>query len=354
MSKRPNGTGNVYKRGNTWTARVVDHYEPADNKAGLKPVWKTKGGFEKKKDAMNYLSDLIEKKRVKHPPKTFLDNFKSWSASYADRVSAKTMEGYASVFNIHFKPLHYTKIDMISAVDLQNCIDNCSKGRRTKDLMKVTAGLVFKYAIDDDQIYKNNAANLYTGDEETTHYEPLTEEELKRISESGLPYADYVVALCYLGHRPTEFFNFKKSDYYTENNVHYIAGGIKTEAGKTRVVTIPVSVQPIVERCLAIDGTDLLFPHIDLDRKGKPTGTYSAMPTRYFNKFIWHPMMDKLGIVGKVPYATRHTYSNKIKKTSGADKDKAELMGHASYETTKKHYQSSTLSDLKAITDQIK
>lgn len=354
MSKRPNGTGNVYKRGDTWTARVVDHWEPADNKAGLKPVWKTKGGFAKKKDAMNYLSSLIEKKRVKHPPKTFLDDFKAWSAAYADRVSAKTMEGYTSVFNIHFKPLHYTRIDMISVVDLQECIDKCPNGRRTKDLMKVTAGLVFKYAIDDDQIYKNNAANLYTGDDETTHYEPLTEEELKQISVSGLPYSDYVVALCYLGHRPTEFFNFKKSDYYTENGVHYIAGGIKTDAGKTRVVPIPASVQPIIERCLAIEGTDLLFPRIDLDRKGKPTGTYSVMPTRYFNKFIWHPMMDKLGIVGKVPYATRHTYSNKIKNTSGADKDKAELMGHASYETTKKHYQTSTLSDLKAITDQIK
>ena len=357
MSKRPNGTGNVYKRGNTWTARVVDHYEPADNKAGLKPVWKTKGGFEKKKDAINYLSKLVESKIRFHPPKTFIEDYKAWQESYSPRIKKKTMDDYNAPFN-YFKPLHYVKIDQISAADLQKCIDDCPRGKRTKELMKNIANLVFKYAIDDDQIFKNNAQNLYTGDGETTHYEPLTEEEVSIIAASGEFYADYVVALCYLGHRPTEFFNFKKTDYATEgegdNAVHYINGGIKTDTGKNRAVTIPPSLQPIIEKRLAVEGTDLLFPRYDRDRKGDLTGTFSVMPTRYFNKFVWHPMTERLGIVGKVPYSARHTYSNKIKKLVGADKDKAELMGHADYETTKKHYQSSTLTDLKAITDQIK
>lgn len=354
VAKRPNGTGNVYKRGNTWTARVVDHWVPSETSAtGMKPVWKTKGGFSKKKDAINYCNELYKAKRREHPPKEFKQNYDAWVKAYADRVSAKTIEGYASPFK-YFEPLHYVKIDQISAVDLQDCIDKCPHGKRTKQLMKVVAGLVFKYAIDDDQISKNNAENLYVGDEETSHYEPLTEEELDRIAESGEFYADYIVALCYLGHRPTEFFNFTKSDYYTENGINYIAGGIKTTAGKTRAVTIPDRVQPIIDRRIKVEGTDLLFPRYDLDRKGAMTGTFSVMPTRYFNKFVWHPMMDRLGIVGKVPYATRHTYSNKIKAVTGSDKDKAELMGHASYETTKKHYQTTNLTELKAITDQLK
>ena len=64
--------------------------------------------------------------------------------------------------------------------------------------------------------------------------------------------------------------------------------------------------------------------------------------------------MEKLGIVGKVPYATRHTYANKIKAVVGDEKDKAGLMGHASYDTTRKHYQTTSLPEAKAITDQIK
>lgn len=54
-----------------------------------------------------------------------------------------------------------------------------------------------------------------------------------------------------------------------------------------------------------------------------------------------------------MPYSTRHTYANKIKRVSGADRDKAALMGHADYDTTKKHYQSTDLDDRKSITDQL-
>ena len=354
MTKRPNKTGNVYRRGNTWTARVVDHWLPSEmSKSGMKPVWKTKGGFAKKKDAINYLPELYKEQRHDHPPKTFYADYLSWVSLYSPRVSSKTMEGYKQAF-AHYEKLHYVKINNISAVDLQQCIDNCGKGKRTRQLMKVTAGLVFKYAIDDNQILKNCAQNLYIEDQETHHYEPLTDEEIDRISRSGEFYADYIVALCYLGHRPSEFFSFTKSDYYHENGVSYIKGGIKTEAGKSRVVPIPARIQPIIERRLAVEGTDLLFPRYDLNRKQQLSGTFSVMPTRYFNQFVWKPMMDRLGIVGKVPYSTRHTYSNKIKNISGSDKDKAQLMGHADYETTKKHYQSTSLAELKALSDQIK
>lgn len=348
MPKRANGTGNAYKRGDTWTARVVDHWEPSPtSKSGLKPVWKTKGGFARKRDAQNYCADLIRQKRHDHPPKTFKANYDAWSAVYAQRVSTKTMEGYKQAF-AHFAPLHYVKIDRISAVDLQKCIDDSGKGKRTRQLMKVTAGLVFKYAVDDDQVLKNCAQNLYIEDQETNHYEPLTDQEIDSIARSGEQYADYIVALCYLGHRPSEFFAFRKSDYYKADNVSYIKGGIKTEAGKSRIVPIPERIQPIIDRRIAVEGTDLLFPRYDHG------GTFSEMPTRYFNKFVWKPLMDKLGIVGKVPYSTRHTYSNKIKNISGSDKDKAQLMGHADYETTKKHYQSTSLAELKALSDQIK
>lgn len=357
MAKRPNGTGNVYKRGNTWTARVVDHWVPSETSTtGMKPVWKTKGGFAKKKEAINYCNELYKAKRREHPPKEFKQDFDLWKAAYESRIKPGTMAGYASAFK-HFAPLHYVKIDQISTVDLQGCIDKCTCGKRTKQMMSVIAGLVFKYAVADDQISKNAAFELYTGDDETGHYDPLTEEELQTIAESGETYADYIVALCYLGHRPSELFGFTKADYYTEgegeNKVHYLSGGIKTEAGKSRSVTVPPRIIHIIEKQLRIEGTDLLFPRSKYNRKGEFVG-YIKMSAEYFRESIFKPLAEKLNIVGKVPYSARHTYSNKIKNVAGADKDKASLMGHADYETTKKHYQSSTISDLKAITDQIK
>lgn len=353
-TKRPNGTGYVYPRNATWTARVVDHYDviTEGDKRRLRPVYKTKGGFKTKRDAINHVSTLLASVRNEHPPKTFQEDFDAWKERYADRIAEKTMSDYGSAFK-HYKKFHHKNVDTISTTDLQSCIDSCGHGKRTKEQMKTVASLVYKYAIDDNQTLKNPAANLYTGDDETQHYEALTEEELKKVEDSGLEYADYIVALCYLGHRPSEFFGFTKEDYHEENGTHYLYGGVKTKAGKTRSVTIPPHVLPIIQRRLAVEGTDLLFPRYDRRRNGKPKG-FSQMPVRYFNKFIWKPIMEKLGIVGKVPYSTRHTYANKMKKADGDEKDKAALMGHASYETTRKYYQSTSLPEAKAITDQMK
>jgi len=347
---RGNGQGTAYKRGKSWEARIVIGWKLAGEPEHCVPVYKTKGGFSTKKEAILYISELQKLKIIDHKPETFQKDYEFWKEQYEKRVTAKTMEGYAGAFK-HFSSIHYKRIDTITAVDLQQCINDCPHGKRTKQLMKVVAGLVFKYAIDANQVLKDASANLYVGDDETTHYEPLSEEELKRIEESGLDYSDYIVAMCYLGHRPTEFWSFKKSDYHKDGETRYLVGGIKTEAGKDRAVTIPPKIVPIIERRLSVIGTDLLFPRIDRNRKGEFVG-YSIMPERYFNKFIWKPMMEKLGIIGKVPYAARHTYANKIKKAAGDEKDKAALMGHASYETTRKHYQTTSLDEIKAITDQ--
>ena len=354
-TKRPNGTGCVFKRNATWTARVVDHYKKVekDGKKKLIPVWKTKGGFKTKKEAINYIPVLYSEtpNRHDHPVLTFEENFENWKTMYAPRVSKSTIGGYSSAFK-HYKTLYNVKINKISASDLQKCIDDCEFGKRIKQLMKVIAGLVCKYAIDDKQIALNPAANLWVGNDETKHFEPLTDEEITRIERSGLEYADYVVAMCYLGHRPVELFAFRKEDLHEEDGTYYLLGGAKTEAGKTRAVTIPPKVLPILLKRKEVSGTCLLFPRVQTDKDGNPV--YSQMPVGYFSKFIWKPMMDQLGIVGKVPYSTRHTYANKIKGIIGDEKDKAGLMGHASYDITREHYQTTTLQEKKAITDQLK
>lgn len=359
QTKRPNGTGNVYQRGSTWTARVVDHYVDAPGTAsGLRPVWKTKGGFKTKRDAINYLPTLCATKINEHPPKSFKENFDEWKVLNEDRVGKSTMAGYKSAFE-HFKPIHQFKINTISVSQMQECINKCGKGKRTKQLMKVVAGLIFKHAIGDKQIESSIVGSLWTGNDQTEHYAPLTDDDIKKIEESGLPYADYVVAMCYLGHRPVELFGFTKSDLHCEENedtkekVYYITGGAKTEAGKGRAVPVPKKIMPIIEKQAANEDTDFLFPRRDFNRKGEPIG-YSQMPVGYFREYVWKPMMEKLGIEGRVPYATRHTYAGKIKHLDGTDKDKAALMGHTEYDVTQKHYQTTTLEELKAITDQIK
>jgi integrase len=211
-------------------------------------------------------------------------------------------------------------------------------------MMKVVAGLVWKFAQDNDLVQKNITANLYTGNDATTTREPFSDLELKKIRQAvgTEPYADYVVALCYTGFRPGELLELKKEAYNKQGK--YLIGGGKTEAGTDRIVTIPPAIADIITQRAAADG-EMLFPNLS---------TGKQMTHEYFRKHCFDPLMAKLGITGKVPYSCRHTYSNLLKNAPGDTGDKARLMGHADYTFTQEKYQSSTVKDLKKITNRLK
>ena len=340
-----NGMGTAYKRGNTWTAKAIIGWKTRESDGKRVPVTKYQGGFATRKDAMAAIPNLLKRPNIQI--QTFYEVYMRWRIKHSERVDAATMACYSAAFK-HFKDLHHCKISDITAIMLQNCMDNCPVGKRTKQNMKVIAGLVMKYAIDDRQISVNAAQNLYTGNDPTGHREPITEAELKNIRAAfdTEPYAKYVYAMCYLGFRPTEFLTLRKSDYHKDGDTHFFVAGSKTEAGRNRAVTIPPVILPIIQERLAIEGTNLLFPKYK-------DGKYSLMTEEYFRRQIFTPLMYRLNIQGKVPYSARHTYANKIKRVSGADRDKAELMGHVDYDLTQKVYQSTDLEERKAITDQL-
>lgn len=341
-SRLGNGMGTATKRGKTWTARATIGWKIAEDGHKVQ-IRKTKGGFTSKKEALSYISTLLQPTLT--APQTLDEIYVRWSKQYANRISSVTMAGYKAAYG-HFDRLRHIKVDRITANMLQECIDSCRNGKRTKQMMKIIAGLLMRYAIDDDQILKNPAANLYTGDDPTSTHEPISEEELDIIKRAFRtePYAKYVYAMCYLGFRPTEFFSLTKESFHIKSGICYLCAGIKTDAGKDRPVTIPRKIQPIINEQLQLEGTRYLFPRI------MPDGKYTHMTTDYFRKWVFTPMMGRLGIHGKVPYSSRHTYADKIKTAFGADRDKAALMGHTDYAITKKHYQSTSIEDRNRIT----
>ena len=133
-----------------------------------------------------------------------------------------------------------------------------------------------------------------------------------------------------------------------ETEVWYFVNGKKTEAGRDRIVVIPPCIHQYVFERYNVEGTDLLFPQYRYTKstEHKFLG-YKQMSHAYFREQIFKPMMKKLGIAeGKVPYCSRHSYADKLKKAPGSDKDKAALIGHSDYAFTKDKYQSSHLADL--------
>ena len=131
-------------------------------------------------------------------------------------------------------------------------------------------------------------------------------------------------------------------------NVWYFVNGMKTDAGRDRVVIVPNEILPIIMDRTFVPGTDLIFPQYQFNRKKiQQFIGFKKMTDAYLRVEVFKPMMARLGIAeGKVPYAGRHTYADKLKDADGSDRDKSQLIGHSSYLFTQKHYQSSHLKDL--------
>lgn len=361
---RANGTGTAIKRGSTWTARVVIGWKAAPDGSHKIPDYRTKGGFARKSDALNYCAYLKNEKGTSPARKTLKDVYDAWEKFYEPRVDNSTMVCYRSAYR-HFSAVHNVYMDLITAKDLQDCMDACHSGKRTHQNMKCVAGLLWAYALDANIVEKDVTNNLYIGKGKSVQRDPITDEEVQAIRGSigKVRYAEYIYCLCYLGFRPGEMLELKKDmlncsllpdpDSGEQIPVWYFINGKKTDAGKDRVVIVPDQIIEYVLDRLYIPGTDLVFPMYKFKGRARQTlECFKPMSHEYFNKHVFKPLMEQLGFSGnKVPYCARHTYADMLKNAEGSDRAKASLIGHSQYLFTQTHYQSDNLLDLKSVVD---
>ena len=366
LKSRGNGQGTVYQRPGetTWTVEVVTgwRFVDGDPSKPKRPVRKKKGGFKTKKAALDYVPTL-QGKTKDQVRMTMEEVYLAWKSSYEKRIDSSTMGCYISAFK-HFREFHGVYMNQITSENLQACMDACTAGKRTHQNMRTIAGLLWRYAIDKNVIDKDITRTLYTGKGKSVQREALTEKEEETIFNAigKIRYAEYVYCLIWLGYRPGEFLQLKKSQLFCANladkpkdntiPVWYFVNGMKTDAGRDRIVVVPDKILPYILERTYIPGTDLIFPQYQFDRKKEKLLYFKQMTDAYFREFVFKPMMKQLGIAeGKVPYGARHSYANKLKNAKGTDADKARLVGHSDYAFTQSAYQTSSLAELKAIVD---
>ena len=340
--RSPNGTGCAYKRGSGWVAQAVIGYrelpddimDPANSRQRV-PIKKTKAGFPTKAAALAYIPQL--KNTVDQSTLTLHQVYEAWEPWYAPRVDPSTMAGYRSAYKYYAK-LHLLRIVDISAGDLQECMDACPRGKRTHQNMKVVAGLLWKYAKDKHIVTQVESENLYTGKGKSKKREALTDIEVEKIRQA-------------IG------MELRKDQVIEHDGRLFLIEGKKTEAGIGRTVPVHQKIEQIIRIRLFIPGTDLVFPQYQFGKASKKAPVplfegFKQMSDNYFREMVFKPMMTRLGIAeGKVPYGARHTFSNKLKKASGDDRDKAALIGHSDYTFTQTKYQSTDDNDLLGIVD---
>ena len=364
---RGNGLGSVYKLPDgKWCAEktvgwIVDPLPPGSPPGAVpkKRRQTVKRRFRTRKDAEAAVLTMSAADR--HPRKgtatqrkktavTLKELFDQWEPTH--QRGRSTMNCYRSGFRI-FSDLWWTKMEDIDIDDLQECVDACELGRRTKENGKAALGLVYKYGIPRNAIPKDrNLAqflrirNAGEGSSRTG----FSEEEQTKLwaaARAGDEDARTVLCHCYLGFRPSAFLQLQVSDYNPTERA--FLGGIKTEAGIDRTVTVSPKIQPWIEDRIAAAGEGFVF------------GETGAQLTMRRYRRIFYALLQRLGIDNPVdeegrhrltPHACRHTFATLMKRTTGSDTDKLALIGHTSTEQLRE-YQDVSFGDLRAITDQL-
>jgi integrase len=346
--KRGNGQGSVFQleNGKYMASVVLSSWVDENGKRHKKTRSRV---FDRKKDALAALPEL--RKEPKQREMTFRQLYDKWEPTH--RAGKSTMDCYHAAVK-YFEPVFGMKMSEIDIDDLQECVDECPHGKRTRENMRAVCGLIYKFGIPRKVIPDNLnlASYLIVSGDAAAHRSSFDRDQIEEIKNAcgKIPHAEDIYCMIYTGFRPSEFLALTADSYDPKRDC--LTGGAKTQAGTDRIVTVSPKIREIIQRRAKRGG--FLF-----DRDGE------QWKLRDFTEYAFHPTLELIGIDNPIieisggvqrhmftPHSCRHTFATLLKDVAGSDKDKLELIGHTSSEMLR-YYQDAPIEGLHKITDQI-
>lgn len=328
--------GSVYKlsgnRRKPWIARKTIGW---DNEG--KQEYYTIGYYETRAKALEALADYNKKPLGEKGDITLEKLYEKWSVRKYAKVSFKTKESYTVAWK-HLSVLGKEKFKDIKTSHLQEVIDDMEEKGLSKSSchkVKVLASLLYKYALADDIVDKNYASLVELPEDDSKTPEPFNDLEIKMLSNLAAKdiWIGTILILIYTGMRIGELLKLTKADVNIENML--IVGGIKTPAGKDRIIPINPKIQKYVLYWFNTEGQHLI------NRDGK------KIRINYYRTYLYYPSLEKAKVRRLTPHSTRHTFGSLLNR-SGVNKVYIQkLIGHADYSTTANIYTHPEIAELK-------
>lgn len=341
--KLPNGYGSVYKlsgnRRRPWIARKTTGWSDEG-----KQVYYTIGYFETRAKAMAALAEYNKNPIGERGDITLKEIYGEWSKDRYPKLSPKTVQSYEAAWN-HLSKLKDEKIKDIKTSHIQSIINNMSNSglsRSSCHKVKVLAGLIYKYALADDIVDKNYAEMITLPAQRKKEQEIFTDLEIKKLEDSvnKVEWVDVILIFIYTGMRISELFELTKFNVDIKNMV--ITGGIKTDAGRNRMIPIHPKIQRHIRKWYATSGSYLIS-----NSKG------NKMNVGNFRNRMYYPALEKAGVRKLSPHKARHTFASMLNK-AGANKVYIQkLIGHANYAITANTYTHSDVEELRKAIEMI-
>ena len=303
------------------------------------------GYYATKQEALEVLATYntspynIEENKI-----TFSGVYDKWSKEHFEKVSDSAVENYSNAYRKYCQSLYNMRFKDIRLIHLQGVIDNCGMAHPTRAVIKTLFGVLFKFAMKNDIVDKNYAQFVDVGKREgKINRKPFTQEEIDKIFKyvDKLEYLDTVLIMIYTGLRIGELLDIKISNVHLEER--YMIGGLKTQAGKNRVIPINKKIEPFIRKYYEQNKNKEYLIINSLGRKME----YSNYRREKFDN-----AMEKLQMEHR-PHDARHTFATLMDNSNANKLCIKRIMGHASPDITDRVYTHKEIADLIAAIDLI-
>jgi integrase len=364
--KRFNGQGTVYKlsgrRRRPWVAQVTNGWEEVDKietveeleviKKTKKRLYEIIGYFEERNQAV----DALDKHRLTpdelKSTMTLKQAYEAWSKNKLNAdISKSTKDGIkaswkklANLENRQFSGIRSDEFQDI--MDYYRDIEKASESSLIK--LKSLIFALCDYAYHNSILKTNYSSLIKIGKVETSEREPFNdfEVELFKKNVDTVPWVDTILVLCYTGMRIAEMVTLTK--FNVDMKTRLITGGIKTDAGKDRIIPIHPLIYPIFTKWYNKNG-ETIFCEDEGKNKGK------KMSARTYREKKFAPALAALGVRQLTPHSCRHTFATMMNRVNAPSANIQKLIGHVvGSDTTDKVYTHPEIEDLRKTIEMLK
>ncbi len=291
------------------------------------------------------------------PDITFKELYEKWYKSY---ITNDTSPAYVRTIEsswVYFSSIYQMRAKDVRARHIKGCMEEGyrietrgkNKGQKiyptagVKSRMKSLCNLIFDYAVEYEITDRNYARTFeISGDivkeinNNKVDHIIFTEDEIQTLWDNinTVKFVDWILIQIYMGWRPQELATLQLNDINLSRQ--YIQAGMKTEAGKQRIVPIHSKIQPLVQKnydfALSINSEFLLN-----DKGQTHSGSWKVTYDKYRKRFIDVIKTLKLNPEHRA-HDPRKTFITRAKKAGMDEYALKRIVGHNIQDITESTY----------------
>ena len=237
-------------------------------------------------------------------------------------------------------PLFDRTMDEISIMDLQNLVNRTAEAGYSRSAVTDLVTLIrqiYRFAYPRELCSREYGKYVVMPSTvEETHHQDFTDEELRILwKHREDPVINMSLIMCYSGFRIGEFdpANEMKTVISEDGRTGYFQGGMKTRAGKNRIVPIHSAILPLVKKILNRQGQPVFFCGKSKDRfrdDMKTVLTRIGIDTVTRRDTLINLQTD---VVREnryhTPHSCRHTFSRLCESYGVNEADRRRMLGHS-------------------------